>query len=410
MIIRGDQHVDDWAEIAVDYLDGQLDHDTRTAVEAHLSGCPDCATRLRRQQYVVSFLQETALDDSPEDLEYRSIGQIIFPSPGEQPVIKPVEEKKVYRTPGWFRELRHWIPAGVAVIALLSAVVAYGIVRSEQHNGATDSAKFASNTQTTVAAAATTAAPAMGEASPTGAGATMTTAAAGLTTTTAAAASPTYSTQTATFAATDDPKAMVRALQTVKAPAFVAFQANVTTAAAEQTTAAPSSTTVTTTAGVTDTTAPEAGGTTTATVTVTSAPNAVSSDAATSLLDQITQFTGLQPVDRSLWLGGPTFAIYLSRKDASKLVDLVRSMSASMGLTVSMEGEPPAATKENCARLLEHKASFPILQAHRAGQPATLDWDFTTSTIVTPDQATHYTGTLPDQDGNHVLVVIWIAE
>jgi len=87
MIIRGDQHVDDWAEIAVDYLDGQLDHDTRTAVEAHLSGCPDCATRLRRQQYVVSFLQETALDDSPEDLEYRSIGQIIFPSPGEQPVI-----------------------------------------------------------------------------------------------------------------------------------------------------------------------------------------------------------------------------------------------------------------------------------------------------------------------------------
>jgi len=46
----------------------------------------------------------------------------------------------------------------VAVIALLSAVVAYGIVRSEQHNGATDSAKFASNTQTTVAAAATTAA------------------------------------------------------------------------------------------------------------------------------------------------------------------------------------------------------------------------------------------------------------
>jgi anti-sigma factor RsiW len=75
MMFRGDQHVDDWAEVAVDYLDGRLDEPTKLAVEDHLSGCPDCAARLRRQQYVVSFVQDTVLDEPPEDRSTGPLGR-----------------------------------------------------------------------------------------------------------------------------------------------------------------------------------------------------------------------------------------------------------------------------------------------------------------------------------------------
>ena len=54
----------------------------------------------------------------------------IFPSPGAEPVVQPAEEKKVYRTPRWYRAFRAWIPATVAVCALIAAVVGYGIARS----------------------------------------------------------------------------------------------------------------------------------------------------------------------------------------------------------------------------------------------------------------------------------------
>jgi len=129
-MFRGDQHVDDWPEFAVDYLDGQLDQETRMAVERHLSTCPDCTARLHRQQSVVKLLQETPLYDPPEDLEYRAIGELVFPSPGGQPVGRPAELDKPYRTPKWQRTLRTWLPASVAVVALLAAVVGYGIARS----------------------------------------------------------------------------------------------------------------------------------------------------------------------------------------------------------------------------------------------------------------------------------------
>src|SRR5512137_2012455 len=110
MMIRGDQHVDDWADVAVDYLDGRLDPDTRLAVESHLAACPDCTARLRQQQSVVRILQETPLYDPPEDLEYLSIGELVFPSPGGQPLAPPVEAKKPSRAPRWYRTIRAWIP------------------------------------------------------------------------------------------------------------------------------------------------------------------------------------------------------------------------------------------------------------------------------------------------------------
>ncbi len=414
MMIRGDQHVDDWAEIAVDYLDGQLDHDTRIMVETHLAECPECAARLRRQQYVVSVLQETALDDPPEDLEYRAIGELVFPSPGGRPVAQPAEAKRLYRTPRWYRTVRAWIPATVAVCALLAAVVGYGIAKSNSDaNLATDSARTGGT-----AAAATTAAPsALSEAAGTGSPQDMTTAAPA-TTTTAGASTLAGAQPNVTFVVTQDPKAMIRALNDAETPVYVAFHAPIdttggepatgTTAAGSETTAPPSGTD-TTTAAKTDSTADGGTGTTGPVDGGDITKATLSSDQATALADAIKQFTGLDPLDRTLWISGPTYAVFLPRKDADDLVDLVRSISSTYGLSVTLEGGPPAQAQDVSARLLDQKKMFPVLEANRALQPSTWNYDFTTSTLAPPGQSESL-GSTPDADGSHVVLIIWISE
>ena len=409
-MIRGDQHADDWAEMAVDYLDGQLAQEARLTVEAHLSGCPDCAARLRTQQHVVRLLQETVLDDPPADLEYRSIGELVFPSPGPQLLTQPADAKKPAVKRHGFRLLRPWIPSAIAVIALIAAVVGYNIARSNSNTNAALTADRAANTVTAVAGAATTGA--ASEATLAGATAPMTTAAGALTTTGLGSAPPTDA-QVAAFAPTQDPKAMVQALLTAQAPTYVSFQTSVAAPPAGD----PSGTnpTDTTAAGATGTSVlnppttvagtpdppPTPGSTTVGTV---------STDQATALLDQIKQFTGLEPVDQSLWLGGPTFALFLPRGDAAKLVDLIRSIGSSFGLTVSLDAVPPADSQETCAKLLGLKSAFPVLRSHRALQPSTWGFDFTTSTLTPGSGQPGGAKPLPDEDGSHVVVVIWIAQ
>ena len=421
MMIRGDQHVDDWAEVAVDYLDGQLDQNTRLAVEAHLAGCPECAARLHQQQYVVRFLQESVLDDPPADLEYRSIGEMVFPSPGGETIARPVEIKKPALAPRWYRGLRAWAVPAVAVVALIAAITGYTIARSGSDPSIATRADRVADSTTAVAGVTTTAA-AFSEASVAGAGVaqTMTTAAGATTTTALLTAAPSTNATFSTLPATQEPGAMVRALETAQAATFVSFQtAAVTppvddqgtsgTGAPTDTTAADTTVTTfsdtpTSAGGAPDTTAAVGAGNTTG--------GTVSADQATALLDEIKQFTGLEPVDRALWLGGPTFAVFLPREDAAELVDLVRSVSSSFGLTVSLEGTPPTQVQEACTRLLEHKKSFPVLAAHRALQPSTWNYDFTTSTLG-PETANGQTGSakaLPDEAGTHVIVVIWIAQ
>jgi len=410
MMIRGDQHVDDWAEIAVDYLDGRLDDDTRLSVEAHLADCPECAARLHQQQYVVTVLQEAALVDPPEDLEYRSIGELIFPSPGAEPLILAPEDRKTHGTPRWYRTVRAWIPATVAVCALLAAVVGYGIARSNSGGEvASDTLRVATTT-----AGATTTAAALGEASPAGSGQTVETAAGAVTTTTAVAGAADTTVQAAnTFPPTEDPKAMVSALESAQAPTYVAFR---TAAISPDDIATTGTTSTETTVGATDTTAAPTGTTAAPVSTETTAaapPSTVdqgllNAEQVAALINQIKEFTGLDPVDRTLWISGPTFAVYLPRKDAAELVDLIRSVGASFGLTVSLDGAPPSQAVSTCAKLMEKKSSFPILEAVRALQPSTWNYDFTTSTLG--EEGSPSTKSLPDADGSHVVVVIWIAE
>jgi hypothetical protein len=202
---------------------------------------------------------------------------------------------------------------------------------------------------------------------------------------------------------------MISALESAQTPAYVSFRAPIAAPAGDdQSTTASATDGTDTTAIGTQTTADGTTETTASAPTDTMTLPTVSQDQTASIVKEITGFTGLLPLDESLWLDGPTFAAFLPRKDAEELVDMVRSIGVSLGLVVRVEGGPPATAKSSSERLLEHKKSFAVLAAQRALQPATWGYDFTTSTLGAGSGEPSGTPT-PDEAGTHVIVVIWIA-
>jgi anti-sigma factor RsiW len=59
-------HLDEWARLAVDYVDGTVDDSTRSAIQAHLQTCPDCARRLTAQQSALAYFAQAPLVEAPE--------------------------------------------------------------------------------------------------------------------------------------------------------------------------------------------------------------------------------------------------------------------------------------------------------------------------------------------------------
>jgi anti-sigma factor RsiW len=390
MISRGDEqdghgrvpapvlsgHVDDWAELAVDYLDGRVTPEVKAAVQSHLLECPACAARLGAQQSVVAFLQQTYLDDPPLDLEDRVLGEVLFPS---QPVAPPRKEEPQGWSVTWNKKIRPWLPATIAVVALMGAVIGYGVIKSDGNV----TTEVADTSQPGVAAEAVAETTAGGG---TLAGAPTTAAAA---TTTLAVAESTESTTVVSAAdgppepeVVVDQKAMVAGLRDAEDTAYLTFMA----AAPEQPEDTGSSEVTTTTAAAVD-----AGG--------------VSQEQANNVASQITALTGLTQLPQDLSLGGPTFAAYLSREDADKLVDLVRSIGASVQLVVGLI--VPLGTADITSRLLENKRELCELIAQRTAKPSTANWNFTTSTLpLSGDQQDDPMP--PEKAGTHVLVVIYV--
>lgn len=374
-------HVDEWAELVVDYLDGRLGPETKAAVKRHLQKCPDCAARVRTQHSVVRFLQETSLDDPPEDLQYRALGEILLPS---QAVVRPRVEEPIRWSRVWRRKIRPWLPATMAVVALLAAVVGYGVVRSN-----TDLSTKNGETATTIASAdrAAGASPSQSESLGTALGPTSTAAAA--VTTTSDAAITTASVATVP-AVTQDRKTMVNNLRAAQAPAYLAFEAPVSRVSGDDQSAEPTTT-------VPDETV------------ATDSTGTVSPEQVDAVVSQMLAFTGLEPLDDTLSLGGPTFAAFVPRDDVGQLIDLVRSMGASARLTVTLDMEPPATASEAVARLLDLKAGLPVLSAGRVPQPAVLGYAFTTSTLIPAGGPADGTSlVMPDDAGTHVLVIFYI--
>lgn len=391
-------HVDDWEDLAVDYLDGTLDDTAKAAVEAHLESCSSCASRLGVQQTVSTALKHTALEEAPPELEDRVLGEIMFPSKPAATVRAAAAERS-RRQDMWRKKFRPWIPATVAVVALFALAIGIAVLRggtaTDLAATTTSAAAVAMNgratEETAAAAIATTAAPATtitvaaagageGDPSATDGGTTAgaqppSVGSAGPTTTVA-----TFGTQemptTSASPAIQDKKQMIAELKAASAPVYFVFEQPVAK----------------------------------------TSEGATSAEFASALTNQITMLTGLQPVGGDLALGATTFAAYLPREDATALVELLESIGASLQLTVGLASEPVGARAgvsdhDYASALRAHAAQFPELDAQKK-PPSVSVYTFTTSTLVEyrDSQPVAPDWVPPDQAGTHVLVVIYLGD
>jgi len=56
------------ARFLADYLEKQLEPETREALESHLARCPRCVTQLRTYESTVTLLRSLTDDELPADL------------------------------------------------------------------------------------------------------------------------------------------------------------------------------------------------------------------------------------------------------------------------------------------------------------------------------------------------------
>jgi anti-sigma factor RsiW len=384
-------HIDEWDDFAVDYLDGRLSPDDKAAVEQHLVGCPSCASRMAAQQSVITFLQRTPQDEAPESMEDAVLGELLFPTrPGAQQAFRG----RVLQSPPrsrWSR-LRPWLPVTAAVAVVLMGVVAFGVLKPSPNN-------FVATKEATTTRIAESQDTAAGSSAP---GATLTTTAAFVSTTAAGGSESTTTSGTnlsvaSAPAAIRDRQEMIRALQSASGPAYVTFEAP---AASESTTTAET-------------------GTTTTLVLVDGSAPVDSSSAATSetipaakvddVISQIAAFTGLEQLSPDLSMGGPTFAAYVSRKQLTQFLDLLFSIKSSVTVDLALRMSPETDLAENADLITEHKAEVPVLSSHVVPQPAVIRYSFTTSTLVPAGgEATPPNMVTPDDEGTHVLIVIFV--
>ena len=395
-------HVDDWEELAADYVDGALDPESRAAVQAHLDACADCAKRLDVQKNVSALLHETPLEDGPADLEDRVMGEMLFPKTPARSVKAAAAERARWSNL-WRRRIRPWIPATVAVAALFAALISFGLLHgtagresmvtttagavattTAEASGRPEVASAPSTTATTAAPATTAGAsvgagvPAAGQADTSAPAPTF---AAAATTTTTAGSPPTESPvteapntmATRVAAGTSDTKTMIADLQQAGAPLYFVFAA---TASGDEST------------------------------------SSTDGDDQAKLAEQITQLTGLQPVSGDLSLDGTTFAAYVRKKDATAIVELLQSIGNGLQLTVTLASQPLGAHAQERAAdygaLLEQQgAAIPELTASTAPQPSVAKYAYATSTVATDGQ-------IPADwlapDGTHALIVVYLGE
>lgn len=376
-------HVDDWGELAIDYIDGKLAPDEKTAIEQHLRQCSACAARLQLQRSVALQLKSITLHDPPTYLEERVLREAL--APGKHVSVSRSQERETApRSSIWSRGVRHWLPAAVAVAALVIAVTGYGLIRSNSDVSVENDKVI---TSTASGSQERTEESASGDKSlGTMAAAGTETTAEGVTdsagvTTTSPTASVTVASASSELIVIQDREIMIASLEATQTPAYFSFG----TAAPEapQGDQPPEPTTVTT----------------------------VTQVAATKQVDeviaQMLALTGLKPLDETLSLGGPTFAAFVNRDEIPQLVDLIRSIGASVGLSVSLSFTPLASSDEFTALLHEERIRLAVLSVDK-----TSGHNFTASTLASaigqPREDSE--GLLPDDAGTHVLVVFCVRQ
>jgi anti-sigma factor RsiW len=364
-------HLDDWADLAVDYLDGGLDQLTETALRQHLDTCSDCAARVETQRAFLAVLRGASLAQPPAELEGNTLGEVLAALERAKPVRRGALEQPSRRPPVPWGTLRPWIPAAVAVAVLLAGVVAYGVLR--QGVGMSDEAM--ETTAVAVTAAAEAAMDGAAEEDASGSGRSATTAAVGIVATGASTTAPELTLGApnyATEAAGLQPSApylknrdeMADGLAVASAPAYFFFDGD--------------------------------------------GASLITVEQADAIATQVTAITGLELMDETLSPGTRAFAAFVPREDAGQIVDLLRSIGGSLQLEVSLSLEPGSAVAAWAESLLQDKSQLAELYAYPTPPPAATDWSFTTVTSppTTEGEGAVPKTVLPDEAGTHVLVVI----
>ncbi len=378
-----DGHVDDWAELAVDYLDGSLPSDARLAVEEHLKRCPSCAARLGTQREIADMLEAVDYVDPPSSLSDRIRQALLYPM---KPLPMPGREPKPHSL-SWSRRLRPWIPVTVCVAAVLIGVVTFGVIRNRPGYFSVSQSVTTTTARGAVADKGVESAPsastAFGSASTVAASATTTVAPARTTAASTSSVPLAGASKPATSAPIQDKATLINTLKSSNGPYYLAL-GGAAGAGPVYNNSVPSTTT-------------------------TSSNGAQSNQARAGQMAEkaalVTSMTTLEPLPSELWLGGPTFAAFLRQKDAAPLIDLLNSM----GMSVTLESTAPADKADIVAQILASRPKLPILSAQAVPQPEVSDNTFTTSPLPPANQSGGTPPTLPDEGGAYVLVILVVT-
>jgi anti-sigma factor RsiW len=359
-------HLDDWTELAVDYVDGSLDAPTAAAIQAHLQGCPDCARRLAAQHSALALFTHTPLVAAPADLQTQVLTKILEAREAT-PAARRLARKEARRKRALLNPAGPWLPAMAAGAAVLALALALTVSRHPAGLG---------ETMTTMAAALSAEA---SSAQTLASGGASTTSPVPLATSNTVAISP--GSVTGVSAADSSRSAalqpagpylkdrydMVTGLSQANAPAYFFFDT-------------------------------QTGGLVTA----------VQADA---IAARLTSATGLELIDQDLSSGVKAFAAFVPREDSAALVDLLRSISDSLRLSVCLSLQPGVEVTSWATKMLQDKYSLAELSASPSGPPPGMGWLYTTSTAppTTGSSAKAPKVTLLDEAGTHVLVVIFMA-
>ncbi len=320
-------HVDDWAGLALDYVEGRLGTHERSLVERHLSSCPSCRERVEEQRWVAAWAASVRPAEPPADLESRVMSAVrldserpswladVVPAPVEDLVPAPPvartadstdsaidrrarERREAARraaSPSWSERLRALFqPRNLAIAGALVAVVVVGTVTFRTQQAAVEDVAGARQATSTTAAAMTVAVTSGDqEQTPTSSeGPTGTT-------------QPGASVQTTTTTGGGEPT-------TTQDPTLTS--AGVTTTLTASTTAETGTTLTSEPAVSLATGAPEP-------LWVAFSRDDTTPEVAAAGFQEI---TGLTPLPRDHWMGGPTFAVVASVGDVATLLDHLR--------------------------------------------------------------------------------------
>lgn len=362
-------HIDDWAELAVDYVDDRLDPAAKNAIEAHLADCPSCAARLDAQRHAVSLFAQDALAKVPADLESTVLGRVLE---GPEPATRLFSRRRSAQTTSRRRSVLSpagpWLPALAGAAAVVVLVLALTVSRGPDALDAT---------MTTVAALF---------AAEEGSVSTVREVSADQTSSTfQALATSGEDTDAAgvTDETTDDTENAVASAPLQPAGPLLQEEAAMTSGLAQA--ASTAYFFFDTTDGA-----------------------LVTAAQADSIASRLISATGLSLVDSSLSSGVRAFAAFVPRDDSEAVVSLLSTVGHSEGLNVCLSLSPGSEVTTWAQSMIKDKYGLAELSAEPS---STSGWSYTTSTAPPTTLGTAVTVkvTALDETGTHVLVVIFMA-